>query len=37
MENEGARVVTPLYSYILDAQVQLTLELVVGCADNQTQ
>ena len=25
MKNEGARVVTTLYSYILDAQVQLTL------------
>ena len=25
MENEGARVVTTLYSYILDAQEQLTL------------
>ena len=31
MKNEGARVVTTLYSYILDAQVQLTLLLVVGC------
>ena len=28
---EGARVVTTLYSYILDAQGQLTLELVDGC------
>ena len=25
MKNEGARVVTTIYSYILDAQVQLTL------------
>ena len=25
MKNEGARVVTTLYSYILDAQVQLTV------------
>ena len=25
MKNEGVRVVTALYSYILDAQVQLTL------------
>ena len=25
MKDEGARVVTTLYSYILDAQVQLTL------------
>ena len=25
MKNEGARVVTTLYSYILDTQVQLTL------------
>ena len=24
-KNEGARVITTLYSYILDAQVQLTL------------
>ena len=31
MKKEGARVVTTLYSYILDAQVQLTLLLVVGC------
>ena len=31
MKNEGARVVTTLYSYILDAQGQLTLLLVVGC------
>ena len=30
MKNEGARVVTTLYSYILDAQGQLTL-LVDGC------
>ena len=36
MKNEGARVVTTLYSYILDAQVQLTLLLVVGMADNLT-
>ena len=32
MKNEGARVVT-LYSYILDAQGQLTLKLVVGCGE----
>ena len=31
MKNEGARVVTTLYSYILDAQGQLTLKLVDGC------
>ena len=31
MKNRGARVVTTLYSYILDAQVQLTLELVTRC------
>ena len=31
MKNEGARVVTTLYSYILDAQGQLTLQLVDGC------
>ena len=31
MKNEGARVVTTLYSYILDAQGKLTLQLVVGC------
>ena len=31
MKNEGARVVTTLYSYILDAQGQLTLLLVDGC------
>ena len=31
MKNEGARVVTTLYSYILDAQGQLTLWLVDGC------
>ena len=31
MKNEGARVVTILYSYILDAQGQLTLSLVDGC------
>ena len=31
MKNEGARVVTTLYSYILDAQEQLTLKLVEGC------
>ena len=31
MKNEGARVVTTLYSYILDAQGQLTLYLVDGC------
>ena len=30
MKNEGARVVTTLYSYILDAQGQLTLQLVDG-------
>ena len=28
MKNEGARVVTTLYRYILDAQGQLTLYLV---------
>ena len=31
MKNEGARMVTTLYSFILDAQGQLTLKLVVGC------
>ena len=31
MKNEGARVVTTLYSHILDAQGQLTLQLVDGC------
>ena len=31
MKNEGSRVVTTLYSYILDAKGQLTLYLVVGC------
>ena len=31
MKNESARVVTTKYSYILDAQGQLTLELVDGC------
>ena len=31
MKNEGAGVVTTLYSYILDAQGQLTLKLVDGC------
>ena len=31
MKNEGARVVTTLYSYILVAQVQLSLYLVIGC------
>ena len=31
MKNEGARAVTTLYSYILDAQRQLTLYLVDGC------
>ena len=31
MKNEGARVVTKLNSYILDAQGQLTLQLVDGC------
>ena len=31
MKNEGARVVSTLYSYILDAQGQLTLKLVNGC------
>ena len=31
MKNEGARVVTTIYSYILDAQGKLTLQLVVGC------
>ena len=33
MKNEGARVVTTLYSYILDAQGQLTLKLVDGCGE----
>ena len=28
MKNEGARVVTTLYSYILDTQVQLTMLLL---------
>ena len=32
MKNEGARVVTTLYSFILDAQGQLTLQLVDGCS-----
>ena len=31
MKNEGARVVTTLYSYILDAQGQLTQKLVDRC------
>ena len=31
MKNEGARVVTTLYSYIFDAQGQLTLQPVDGC------
>ena len=31
MKNEGARVVTTLYSFILDAQGQLTLWLADGC------
>ena len=31
MKNEGARVVTTLYSYALDAQGQQTLKLVDGC------
>ena len=31
MENEGARLVTTLYSYILDAQGQLTPLLDDGC------
>ena len=31
MKNEGARVVITLYSYIFDAQGQLTLKLVDGC------
>ena len=31
LKNEGARVVTTLYSYILDAQRQLTLQLMDGC------
>ena len=31
MKNEGSRVVTKLKSYILDAQWQLTLKLLVGC------
>ena len=30
-KNEGARVVTTFFSYILDAQGQLTLLLVVNC------
>ena len=30
-KNEAARVVTTIYSYILDAQGQLTLYLVDGC------
>ena len=33
MKNKGARVVTTLYSYIKDAQLQLTLSLVVRCGD----
>ena len=36
MKNEGARVVTTLYSYILDAQGQLTLSWWMGVAKNQT-
>ena len=31
IKNEGARMVTTLYSHILDAQGQLTLKLVDGC------
>ena len=31
MKNEGARVATTLYSFILDAQGQLILRLVDGC------
>ena len=31
MKNEAARVITTLYSYILDAQGQLILWLVDGC------
>ena len=31
MKNEGSRVVTTLKSYILDAQWQLTLKLVIWC------
>ena len=31
MKIESARVVTTLYSYILETQGQLTLSLVVGC------
>ena len=31
MKTEGARMVTTLNSYILDAQGQRTLKLVVGC------
>ena len=36
MKHEGSRVVTTLYSYTFDAQGQLTLALVDGCAENQT-
>ena len=35
MTNEGARVVTTLCSYILDAQGQLTLELWSSVTDNK--
>ena len=34
MINECTRVVKTLYSYILDAQGQLTLYLVVECGQN---
>ena len=36
MKNEGARVVTTLYSYNLDAQGQLTLQLMIGCGRKST-
>ena len=35
MKNEGARVVTTLYSYILDAQGQLLCSWWMGVAENQ--
>ena len=31
IKNKGGRVVTALYSYIFDPEVQLTLYVVVGC------
>ena len=34
MQNECARVVKALYSYILDAQGQLTLLLAITCGQN---